>query len=200
MPFVDFRYPIKLKEGGGFETPEFQEAKHLGLLAANMDRAPVLEVGSDLKIGQSRSIERYVSRLCGFMGSNDAEAALIDCIAEHTRDIKEKWGKIRMIGGMGSNAEKDAAMKKWFADGEYKEWLTKLERSLPASRSPGFSVGSKLSYSDICIWHLLREQFDDREAATKVSDEFPMLTEIANCVASNAELQAWLASRPNTMF
>ena len=32
----------------------------------------------------------------------------IDCIAENIRDIKDKWGKIRM--GPGAKDEKEAAM------------------------------------------------------------------------------------------
>ena len=46
-------------------------------------------------------------------------------------DIKEKWGKIRSIAGMKPSAEKDLATKKWFEEGEFKEWLVKLENSLP---------------------------------------------------------------------
>lgn len=46
-------------------------------------------------------------------------------------DIKEKWGKIRSIGGMSPSPEKDAATRKWFEEGEFKDWLVKLEKSLP---------------------------------------------------------------------
>lgn len=48
-----------------------------------------------------------------------------------TLDIKEKWGKIRSIGGMSPSKEKDAATSKWFEEGEFKDWLVKLENSLP---------------------------------------------------------------------
>ena len=48
-----------------------------------------------------------------------------------TSDIKEKWGKIRSIGGMSPSKEKDAATNKWFEEGEFKDWLVKLEESLP---------------------------------------------------------------------
>jgi hypothetical protein len=128
LEFEDQRFSIKVKEGGGFETPEFTMAKGSGDLRPNMDRAPVLLVG-DMKIGQSRAIERYVAKRCNMMGNGDEEFAVIDCIAEHTRDIKEKWGKIRTIGGMEPSPEKEAATKKWFDPeaGEFKDWLVKLE-------------------------------------------------------------------------
>jgi len=84
----DVRYSIKVKEGGGFETPEFTAAKVSGALAPNMDRAPLLKIGDDCTIGQSRAIERYIARRCNLYGSSDEEAAVIDCVVENTRDIK----------------------------------------------------------------------------------------------------------------
>ena len=145
----DVRYSIKVKEGGGFETPEFTAAKVSGALAPNMDRAPLLKIGDDCTIGQSRAIERYIARRCNLYGSSDEEAAVIDCVVENTRDIKDRWGKIRSIGGMGPNDEKTAAIKKWYEEGELAEWLGKLERSLPAAKPAApshFSVGGRLSY------------------------------------------------------
>jgi hypothetical protein len=44
-----------MKEGGGFEVPEFTAAKELGQFSANLNRVPVLEIGNH-RIGQSRSI------------------------------------------------------------------------------------------------------------------------------------------------
>ncbi len=151
IPFEDVRFSIKVKDGGGFETPDFTAAKAAGELSANMDRAPLLVVG-ETKIGQSKAIERYVAAKCGMMGCSSEEAAVIDCCAEHVRDIKDKWGKIRAIGGMGPSPEKDVAMKKWFEEGEFKEWLTKLEKSLPPAQDESFAVGSSLSYADMNIW------------------------------------------------
>ena len=49
-----------------------------------MNRAPMMIIGS-VKIGQSKSIERYVSRLCGLSGTSLIEEAQIDCIAENIR-------------------------------------------------------------------------------------------------------------------
>ena len=96
IEFEDYRFPIKQKEGGGFEVPEFDAAKTTGLLARNMNRAPVLQLKSGITIGQSKSIERYISRHCKMIGDNDEEEACIDCLAENVRDIRDKWGKIRM--------------------------------------------------------------------------------------------------------
>ena len=70
LEFEDVRFSIKVKEGGGFETPEFASVKESGELKANMDRAPVLMVG-DVSIGQSKAIERYIAKTCNFMGEGD---------------------------------------------------------------------------------------------------------------------------------
>ena len=70
VDFEDSRFSIKVKEGGGFETPEFSTAKVTGDLKANMDRAPVLQVG-EMSIGQSKAIERYVAKRCNMMGANE---------------------------------------------------------------------------------------------------------------------------------
>lgn len=199
--FVDERFPIKLKEGGGFETPEFNEAKATGIMRMNMNRAPVLVLSPDLVIGQSKSIERYLAKKCNMLGHSDEECALIDCITENIRDIREKWGKIRSIGGMGANPEKDAAMKKFYEEGELKELLEKLDKSLTVSNnSEVYAVGNTLSYADVSIWFLLHEVFDNKEAVRAVSENCPTLNKISNNVANNANLQAWLAERPQTMF
>ena len=46
-------------------SPGMTEARAASLLAANLDRAPVLLVNGSHEIGQSKSIERFLSkRLC----------------------------------------------------------------------------------------------------------------------------------------
>ena len=85
------------------------------------DSGPVLCVG-DVKIGQSKAIERYVARLCNMMGSNDIESAQIDCVTEHIRDIKDKYNKVK---GTTDATEKETQLAKWF-DTEFAEWLEKV--------------------------------------------------------------------------
>lgn len=167
-----------------------------------MNRAPILEVDG-VVIGQSKAMERYVAKQCDMFGSNDEEAAVIDCVSEHVRDIKEKWGKIRMMGGMGAptTPEKEAATKKWF-ESELGEWLVKLEKSLPITVSAQFTIGTKLSYSDVCIWHLIKETFDATQIdfVKNALDGCPRLNAITENVAGNENIKLWLVSRPTSMF
>lgn len=93
-----------------------------------------------------------------------------------------------------------AAIKKWYEEGELKEWLGKLERSLPGATPPHFSVGGRLSYSDVAIWHLLRDCFDDADKVNACAAECARLTAIADHVAALDAVKSWLAERPKTMF
>ena len=63
LPFEDFRYPIDSK----FHAPEFKTDKESGKFMTNLDRLPLLVVNGE-EIAQSKTIERYVAKLCGFMG------------------------------------------------------------------------------------------------------------------------------------
>ena len=203
VDFEDFRFPIRVKEGGGFETPEFNDAKKEGEFRINMDRVPILEIDGKMSIGQSRSIERYVANICNLMGDNEEEKALIDCITENVRDIKDRWGKIRSTGGFGPNEEKDKLIEKWFKGGEFAEWLQKLEKSLPENDA-WYSVGNRLSYADVAVWHLLRDYFPqeyqaDIKAAEKKVNCIRLLR-IADKVSELASMKSYLTSRPQTMF
>eukprot|EP01036_Dinobryon_divergens_P022639 gene22639-30917_t len=201
MEFEDFRFPIVAKEGGGFETVEFSAAKSAGDFFANMDRVPLLVV-NDKIIGQSKAIERYIANKCNLMGNNDEDRGIIDCITENVRDIKDKWGKIRMLGGFGSSPEKEAAISKWFNGGELAEWLSKLEKSLPTNNSGDFAVGGETSYADVSIWYLLRDTFTDAAAVSEAEQRAKCvrLTKIASRVAELPTLKNWLNTRPKTIF
>ena len=72
--------------------------------------------------------------------------------------------------------------------------------SEPHFRSGTFSVGSWISYADIVIWQLLCDFFDNKDGINKAAAAVPLLVKIADNVQANAELQAWLVDRPQTMF
>lgn len=202
VEYTDTRFTIEMKDGK-FNTPEFALAKERGALDANMCRAPVLVLDNGVVLGQSKAMERYISRCCGMMGCDDVEAALIDCVAENIRDCKDRYGKVRAIGGMGPNPEKEAATKKFFeAGGEWEQWLGKLEKSLSVlpNRVSGYSVGKSLSYADVLVWHTLRDYIEDSEGAGAISAKYAELSAIAAQVEANPKLKSYLAARPKTMF
>ena len=60
----------------------------------SFDQVPLLEIDG-LKLGQSRTIVRYISRKYGLSGDGEAEEALVDMYGEHVRDIKDSFFKVR---------------------------------------------------------------------------------------------------------
>lgn len=191
---------------GKFETPEFTASKAANELHANMNRIPLFIIETGTRIGQSKAIERYLSKRYDLAGTTPEEEAVIDCIGENVRDIKDKWSKIRAIGGMMKQSEeKDAAIKKWFEEGELAEWLKKLELSLPNTPygQNRYAVGIKLSYADLCIWNLLSDTFEEKHKVfvqKALQDGCPNLSTIVNRVNDLPRIKAWLSRRPVTMF
>ena len=118
--YEDFRYPF---DTSNWAKPEADAAKIEGKHDINMGRLPFLEVDGQL-VAQSKSIERFVATRFGFYGANDVEAAQIDCVCEHVRDIKDAYQKVR---GIQDKAEKKAGMEKWFGT-DLPEWCGKLEK------------------------------------------------------------------------
>jgi Glutathione S-transferase, C-terminal domain/Glutathione S-transferase, N-terminal domain len=194
VPFEDHRMKMTPKEGGGWDTPEFVALKGTSDLDANMNRVPILHVDGAV-IGQSKSIDRFVAKRCNMLGSSDVEAAQIDCITEHIRDIKDKYSKAKSLPA----AEKDAAVKKFF-ESDLVDHLVLLEKSLPATRTPGHAVGSATSYADVSLWALAADYFDDKAAVAAAVDKCPGLKAIVEAVAELPNLKAWLAVRPVTSF
>ena len=170
---------------GKMESPAFSAAKEGGDLAMNLDRAPVLITPEGVTIGQSKAIERFLARRFGLMGDNDTDGALVDCIAEHCRDVKDAQMRKRfsMFVKDKTEEEKAEAQKEWF-ETDMPSMLAKIERMIEqVATSKGFAVGSSLSYADVCIYSLLKECFPIyQEATLKAAKDCPKLLEICQSV------------------
>jgi glutathione S-transferase len=132
IDFEDHRYTIERKDGGGFSTPEFSTDKESGALLANLNRAPILRLeDSGHVIGQSRAIERYVASQAGLMGATPYEAAIIDSIAEHVRDVKDAQARKGFSAFARDKSEEEKAQAKveWY-ETEMPAWLQKIEACL----------------------------------------------------------------------
>lgn len=204
IEFEDCRFPITSKPTVGFETSEFVALKESGQFGINMDRLPVLRVDDTVSIGQSRAIERYIAILSNLMGNEEVGHALVDCISENVRDIKDKWCRVRLTGGLGNSLAKDEALTKWFSGGEFSEWLSKLERSVvQAGGHQNCAVGDTLSLADLSIWHLLRDYFSSYDSEVRSAEKkanCPKLSRIANKVGELSVIRNWLLCRPHTHF
>ncbi|KAJ8599426.1 hypothetical protein CTAYLR_007987 [Chrysophaeum taylorii] len=186
--YEDYRYPLSFGTPGDFSTvirPEFDADKASGKLDVSMGKVPVLEVDG-IEIGQSKAIERYVARKYGMMGSTDEEAAKIDCVAEHERDIKDMYMKA-----------KAAEKKDEFFEKTLPEMLAKVEASLPQGPGP-FLFGEKVSYADVVFFVFLTEFFDDKDKAAAATPS--KIKAAIDAVAAIPQVQKWKAERPDTPF
>ena len=94
-----------------YDCPEFTKVMLEGRLECNLDRVPVLEVCGEggFALGQSPAIARFIGRELGLMGRSDAEAAQVDAVVEHVRDIRHAFATFR-----GSNS--------WFGETDPDWW------------------------------------------------------------------------------
>lgn len=201
IQYEDERYEIVRDEAGGMSTPGFKADKESGALAANLGRAPVLMVDASA-IGQSKAIERYVAAKAGLLGNSELEAAIIDAITEHVRDVKDAASKkgFSAFNRDKSDEEKAAAKAEWFGT-DLPSWLQRLEACVAPVCDTICADGKPPTYAAVCIWALLREgSSEDVELATKAAAECPCLSKVADAVASHPKVHAWVESRPVTMF
>merc|ERR1712137_1268918 len=145
-----------------------------------------------VKIGQSKTIERYLSKQLGFAGSNDVEAAQVDMVCEHVKDIKDAYQKVR---GTKDEAEKEAGMKKWFGE-DLPEWTNKLEKAVGVD----YAVGSAFTLADLSLWMLYTQFFDNKEGTAAAHASAPRVTSIVQKVSGMDAVNSWMQKRPKTMF
>ena len=200
--YDDARYKI---DPSTFSSPEFLEAKNNGDLGMNLNRAPVLVTPEGGVIGQSKAMERYLARRLGLMGAGGTpeDEAIIDCIAEHCRDVKDaaaRKGYSKFAKGK-TDEEKAVARSEWFG-ADMPDMLGKIEESLKGtSGAPGYSFGDAPTYADVTIWALLRDcAAADLDDTTRAAEKCIALNAIADQIASNPGVSRWLSERPESMF
>jgi len=122
--YKDTRFSI----GPKMETPEFTAAKESGELVANLNRAPIL-ITPDGTIGQSKAMERYLAKKFGLMGNDPVQEAMVDCVAEHCRDIKDAERKkgFSFFARDKTEEEKKALREEWYGT-DLPVWLKKTRR------------------------------------------------------------------------
>ena len=139
----------------------------LALLYKQMARAPVLIINDhnhdhgtpclQLEIGQSKTIERYLARRLDLLGDSEADAAQIDAITEHMRDIKDMYKKAK--------TDKDEKAK-YFAE-VMPAFMQKMEKAIArvGGGKDGALIGSTLSLADVTLFVFMTDFFDDKELA-----------------------------------
>lgn len=106
-------------------------------------QAPYI-VHGDVKLAQSNAILRYVARIAGLSGDNDAEFALSEMLIEEATDL------YNMMVKANYSSDKGAAYTEMFA-GPFKTQLEYLEKLLPGGETPYFKAGEKRLAGGIAI-------------------------------------------------
>ena len=149
-------------------APLFAASRSAGELAVNMDRAPVIVVDGKFELGQSKTIERYLARRLGLLGKDEVEAAQIDAITEHCRDIKDKYQKAKV------DKEEKA---KFFAE-TMPDFMQKMDKAIgmgaTGTTGPPL-IGKTLSLADVTLFVFIKDFFDDKELAANSVAKCPRL-------------------------
>jgi len=142
-------------------------------------------------IGQSKAIERFVSRRLGLFGADEIEEARIDCIGEHMRDVKQKYiDAIRKKSG-----DELIESKADFFVNYLPSTSKKIEKCLD---NHGFAIGKKISYADVVIHQFYKDGFinkeEDLSKSMEAIQDCPKIQSSIDKVAVAAK--PWFDSRP----
>jgi len=196
--YEDFRYKFSFSTPGDFSTikrEEFDADQAAGKLDYAMGKVPLLQAGPDFQLPQSKAIERYLAGRFGLMGSTPEEAAWVDAVCEHVRDVNDAY-RSKGLFGMKDEEKKAEITKKWFGE-ELPAFLKKLEAALPGP--DGHAVGGKTSLADIVLFKLLKDTWSNQDVAATYAD-CPKLNAIVATMDAHADLKKWIEDRPKTMF
>lgn len=141
---------------------DWKVAKESGLYGANLNRLPVLSVGS-IEIGQTKAIEHFIARRYGFMGSDEFEAAKIEAICEHCTDIRSAIKEVKARREKGS-AELTEALAHFMSteeEGGALRWVSRIEKYIDGAS--GFAVGTKLSLADLYLHQMITYFLEDAD-------------------------------------
>jgi glutathione S-transferase len=200
LAYEDDRWSIDFS--AGMKSEGFLAAKASGELAPNLGRAPVLVVG-ETTLGQSKAMERFVARRVGLMGGTDVEAAQIDALAEHVRDIKDAQRAKDFSMFSKKDADDKARLRTEWYETDLPAWLVRLEASLPNTAVSGYGIGTERSYFDFSLWAAFRDSVragEDEPPTLAALATTPKLMAILDAVDQDPTVQAWVKRRPTTPF
>jgi len=144
--------------------------------------------------GQSFAIARFIAREHGFYGSSNVEALAIDSLIEALLDARKTYQAARQI--KDNEVEKKAKIDAYLAE-EWPLWGAKINAVLAAhDEGKGWSVGTKLSISDVAIHQFVHHIVGVERATTG----FPLIAALVAKVDAVPAIAAWIAKRPVTEF
>ena len=193
-PWTEEKWGIDMKKlpDVAAASPGFAAARDSGNLDQNLGRAPVVlvtEGGKKLELGQSKAIERFLARRFGLLGEDEHEAAQIDAITEHIRDIKDKYQKAKV----------NPQDKAHFFDEVFPGFMEKVDmaiRDIGGGSGGGPAlVGRYLSLADVVLFVMVRDFFDDKAAVEKTIKRCPRLQRSVEEVDAHPGIASYRAGK-----
>lgn len=198
-------------------------------LEANLGRMPIITVGEDA-IGQSTAIYYYIAAELGLFGDNTLQGAQILAVLEHVKELRTAYGALVPFGveptaevldkwfDSGATDVTGPANQEGRSTRFLKWWMGRIEAALTGTN--GFAVGNKISLADVVIYATFVDHLRDSEVAADFADHrkgpfggravesrlaaalaaHPRIKASADAVASNENIQRWLATRGTQGF
>eukprot|EP00326_Haptolina_ericina_P009744 CAMPEP_0181206280 /NCGR_PEP_ID=MMETSP1096-20121128/20947_1 /TAXON_ID=156174 ORGANISM="Chrysochromulina ericina, Strain CCMP281" /NCGR_SAMPLE_ID=MMETSP1096 /ASSEMBLY_ACC=CAM_ASM_000453 /LENGTH=255 /DNA_ID=CAMNT_0023297161 /DNA_START=1 /DNA_END=768 /DNA_ORIENTATION=- len=192
VTWTETSWPVdmsKISQGVGVACPAFATAKAAGELDKNLGRAPIIIVDEQFTLAQSKPIERYLARRLDMMGASDEQAAEVDAITEHVRDVKDMYQKAK------GSANKEVAVADYFQV-TMPEMMMKLERAVSIDGGRAMPlVGGSLSLADVSLFVFVMDFFDDKASALASVEACPRLLASLKAVGDAPEIKAYRAKR-----
>jgi hypothetical protein len=190
---------------------------------------PVATVGAD-SIGQSTAIYYFIAAELGLFGDNNIQGAQILSILEHVKEMRTAYSALVPYGvapttealdkwfDSGATDVTGPASQEGRSQRYLKWWMGRIEAALTGTS--GFAVGNKISLADVVIYNAFVENVRDSEVAADFADyrkgpfggravepklaaalaAHPRIKASCDAVASNENIQRWLATRGTQEF
>ncbi|WKX93328.1 hypothetical protein Q1695_010964 [Nippostrongylus brasiliensis] len=154
---------------------------------------PVLEVDGK-KLAQSFAIARYVARQFGFAGKSAFDEALVDSLADQTKDF---FNEVRpyFLANMGFSDGNPETLAKDLVLPAREKFFTFITKFLKNNKS-GFLVGDSVTWVDL----LLAEMVVQFKKVPDFYTGFPEVKAHYEKVRAIPALKKWIETRPETPF
>jgi len=121
-------------------------------------------------------------------GSTDEEAAFMDGMTEHQRDIQDAYRK----------AKTDGKVDEYFSEALPKS--LGLVEKIVAGKSGPFMLGDKPTIVDVVFYCFLCEFLDDKDKAKAAYETCPKIKAAMEAFGALDSVKTWQETRPKTMF
>ena len=183
------------------------------LPAENCGRMPVIYENGKA-IGQSGAVWRYIARRENLMGADNIQAGQIDGLVETIKELNDAYYKLFPYGNTFDDAKKEELRNTFFnheATGRtdrYAKWFVGFIEQVVGDN--GFAVGDNFSLADVVLFQrfgdvatnlgAVGEPFGSLEQTNAFLKNYPKVAKIVANVASNPNIQKWLAMRGDQGF